>query len=94
MELTKSQSNGFKLYLMKISKGLFTDVDFFVNYMHVYPELVIMVDVNWDMLPPDRAYNYNLYLKEMFSDNVLTYLKMIDVPFRGRVEFEILNWSE
>ena len=94
MEISKSQENGLKYYLIKISNGLITDVDFFVNYMGVFPELNIMVDVNWEMLPSERAYNYNSYLKERFSDNVKTYLTMVDIPFNGRIEFDIMNWPE
>lgn len=94
MDITKSQEKGLKFYLIKISKGLITDVDFFVNYMSVFPELNIMVDVNWELLPPDRAYNYNLYLKEKFSDSVRAYLTMVEIPFNGKIEFDIVNWSE
>ena len=94
MDITKSQEKGLKYYLIKISEGLITDVDFFVNYMSVFPELNIMVDVDWDLLPPDKAYNYNLYLKEKFSDSVRTYLTMVDIPFKGRIEFDIVNWPE
>ena len=94
MDISKSQEKGLKLYLTKISEGIINDVDFFVNYMGAFPELNIMVDVNWELLPPDRAYNYNLYLKERFADNVKTYFTMLDIPFRGRVEFDIMNWPE
>ena len=94
MEISKSQEKGLKFYLIKISDGLITDVDFFVNYMGAFPELNIMVDVNWDGLPSDRAYNYNLYLKEKFANNIKTYFTMLDIPFRGRIEFDIMNWPE
>lgn len=94
MDITKSQEKGLKFYLIKISNGIIKDVDLFVNYMSVFPELNIMVDVDWDLLPPDKAYNYNLYLKEKFSDNVRRYLTMVDIPFKGRIEFDIINWPE
>jgi hypothetical protein len=94
MDITKKQEESFKFYLIKISDGLITDVDFFVNYMGAFPELNIMVDVNWELLPPDRVYNYNLYLKEKFSDYIKFFFKMTGISFNGRIEFDILNWSE
>jgi hypothetical protein len=62
--------------------------------MGAFPELNIMVDVNWELLPPDRVYNYNLYLKEKFSDYIKFFFKMTGISFNGRIEFDILNWSE
>ena len=94
MELTKAQENGLKKYLIKISDGLFTDIDFFVNYMGAFPELVIMSEVKWDKLPKEFAYNYEMWLKDNYSDEVKTFLTMVDVPFRGRISFEIMNWPE
>ena len=94
MDITKKQEESFKFYLIKISEGLITDVDFFVNYMGAFPELNIMVDVNWELLPPDRAYNYNLYLKEKFSDDIKFFFEMTGISFNGRIEFDILNWAE
>jgi hypothetical protein len=93
MEISKAQEKGLKLYLINISDGLITDVDIFVNYNNPFIELNVMVDVNWDKLPKERAYNYNLYLKETYSDEVRTFLTMVGVPFRGKIEFDILNWG-
>ena len=92
MEITKKQENGLKTFLMEISKGLLTDVDFFVNYMGAFPELLIMVNVDWDKLPKEFAYNYNLWLRKKYTDDVLFFLKMVNIPFRGRVDFDIINW--
>ena len=85
---------GLKLILNKVSDGQITDADYFVNYnTTVYPELTIMVDVNWDKLPEEFAYNYNKYLKEKYEDVVRTFLKTIDIRFNGRIYFDILNWG-
>jgi len=94
MELTKGQNNGLKKILIKLGDGLFTDVDFFVNYMGIFPELVVMVDVDWEKIPKEFAYNYEKWLKDNYAEHVKNFLTMIDIPFRGRITFEILNWPE
>lgn len=94
MEISKAKIEGLKVYLIKISKGLITDVDFFVSYLSVFPKLNIMVDVTWELLPSDRAYNYNLYLEEKFSVKIKQYLTMVGIPFNGMIEFDIMNWPE
>jgi len=94
MDITKKQEESFKFYLIKISKGLITDVDFFINYLSVFPKLTIMVEVSWELLPSDRAYNYNLYLEEKFSDYIKFFFEMTGISFNGRIEFDILNWPE
>ena len=86
---------GLKLILNKVSDGQITDADYFVNYnTTVYPELTIMVDVDFDKLPKEFSYNYNKYLKEKYEDVVRVFLKTIDVRFNGRIYFDILNWGD
>jgi hypothetical protein len=94
MELTKGQESGLKKYLTKIGNGLFNDIDFFVNYMGVFPELVVMVDVDWNKLPKEFAYNYEKWLKDNYGEKVKEYFTMVSVPFRGRISFQIMNWPE
>lgn len=86
---------GLKLILGRVSDGEITDADYFINYnTTVYPELTIMVDVDWDKLPKEFAYNYNKYLKEKYGDVVRNFLKTLDIKFNGRIEFEVLNWGD
>jgi len=83
-----------KLILTNISKGEITDADYFINYnTTVYPEIRIMVDVDWDKLPKEFAHNYNQYLKDKYEDIVRTFIRSINIKFNGRIYFEILNWG-
>lgn len=85
---------GLKHILLKISKGEITDADFFVNYNTlVYPELVIMVDVDWDKLPKKFAYNYNKYLQEKYGDIIRDFILSLGTKFNGKILFDILNWG-
>lgn len=96
MELSTSQINAFQTYVKTIGKGLFTDVDLFVNYLGVYPDLTLMVDVNWDILKEigkDMAYNYNRFLLYKFEDDIRLFFKMMNIPYKGRVSFNIINWD-
>lgn len=94
MDLSKGQIEGLKKYLMKISDDLIIDADVFVNYNSAFPEFVVMVDVDWDKLPKEFAYNYNMYLKDIYGKNVKTFLTMMGIPFNGRVIFDIMNWGD
>lgn len=86
---------GLKTILTKVSDGEITDVDYFVNYNTVvYPELTIMVDVDWDKLPSEYAYNYNKYLKEKYSDIIRSFLSSLGINFSGKILFDILNWGD
>lgn len=91
MEISKSKQKGLKLILIKLSGGLITDVDIFVNYMGYLPELNIMVDIDKDKLPEDVGSSIGSYLNKKYGNEVLTILKMLEIPFRGDVSFEVLN---
>jgi len=89
---------GLKKYLKSISNGLFTDVDFFVSFTGIWPELVIMVDVDWEKLLSNEdskkmAHNFELYLKQKYMDEVKTFLKLMDIDFHGKLSFQIMNWG-
>lgn len=89
---------GLKKYLKLISNGLFTDVDFFVSFTGIWPELVIMVDVDWEKLLSNEeakkmAYNFGMYLKQKYMDDVKTFLKLMNIDFHGKLSFQIMNWG-
>ena len=91
MEISKSKQKGLKLILIKLSGSLITDVDIFVNYLAILPELNIMVDIDKDKLPEDVGSSINSYLDKKYGDKVLDILRVLEIPFRGTVSFEVLN---
>jgi|LakMenEpi03Aug12_release.lakeMendotaPanAssembly.Ray.scaffolds.fasta_scaffold1826850_1 hypothetical protein len=91
MDISKSKLKGIKLVLIKHSNELITDVDFFVNYLGYRPELVLMVDIDWDKLPDDVKNKPVYYLKEKYGESVHNILKMLEIPFNGDINFEVMN---
>jgi len=87
-----------KSVLAKVSKGLITDADYFFNYNNtVYPDLVIMIDVDWTKLPEEIVNNRNKifpYLEDRYSDFIKSFLMSIDFNYRGRIVFDVLNWGD
>jgi hypothetical protein len=95
MEISKKESEALKKFIMKIGNGLFSDVDFFVNYNTIFPILVFMVDVDWDNIRQykEHAYNYNLFLKKKFQEDIKMFSKVAGINMPSSIEFEILNWD-